>query len=427
MPNVNLSPYTTQQAELDRRRKLAQLLQQSSMESLAIPETPGVRISPYEGLAKILEGVIGGYSDRKLNKEQRALDTSKQSAAQEQLAKLLSSQGGTTTYQAPGAIPGTSADVTLHPDPQANAAALTSEFPQVQGLAQALMADRLKQQAEQRANSADMAKVLAGQTFQHGENEATRQNQSDIAGASKFSFVPGSPGDPYGVLDTKTGDFNQMGTRPIITPPMAPRTVTTEEGVFTVNPDGTRGAKLGNRPNPVEPAVSIPTVDDNGKPVTRVLPRSQAMGKDFPSAPTAEQQNRASALGKIDPVLTSISELSEKINTGKGIEAKAQGEAAKAAARLNYNDDVAEYEAIISGFTPMIARAVGHTGVLTQQDVDSVRALFPSPGDSKTLRDRKIARIKTVLGNSQGQPAGGVPSVGSTFNGGKVLSVTPIP
>ncbi len=65
---------------------------------------------------------------------------------------------------------------------------------------------------------------------------------------------------------------------------------------------------------------------------------------------------------------------------------------------MNLNDDIAEYEAMISGFTPLIARALGHTGVLTQQDVDSVKALFPRPGDSKSLRDRKVARIEQLMG-----------------------------
>lgn len=99
-----------------------------------------------------------------------------------------------------------------------------------------------------------------------------------------------------------------------------------------------------------------------------------------------------------DPILSAVSELSEKINTQAGLIATMSGTVEKAKAQVNYNDDVAEYEALISGFTPLVARALGHTGVLTQQDVDSVKALFPSPKDSKTLRDRKVARIKNIIG-----------------------------
>jgi len=133
-------------------------------------------------------------------------------------------------------------------------------------------------------------------------------------------------------------------------------------------------------------------------------------GLELPPPPTAQERNRSSSLNSITPILDGISELSEKINTGKGLMAKISGGVERARAEANYNDDVAEYEALISGFTPMVARAVGHTGVLTQQDVDSVRALFPRPGDSKSLRDRKIKRIKTVLG---AQGMGDAPEVPS--------------
>jgi hypothetical protein len=103
-------------------------------------------------------------------------------------------------------------------------------------------------------------------------------------------------------------------------------------------------------------------------------------------------------LAKAKPVFDSISELSERINVNQGVLAKAVGEVEKAKARVNLNDDVAEYQALVSGFTPLIARSVGHVGVLTEQDVQSVRQLFPKPGDSKSLRDRKIKRLMSIVG-----------------------------
>ncbi len=149
------------------------------------------------------------------------------------------------------------------------------------------------------------------------------------------------------------------------------------------------------------------------------------------SVPTADMRNRALATKTIDPILSSISELSERINTGSGLIAKASGEIAKQQARVNYNDDVAEYQALISGFTPLVARAVGHTGVLTEQDVQSVKAMFPKPGDSKTLRDRKLTRLKSILGSVgqiQGQggltppnPAGGTGGGGGAAPDGTII------
>lgn len=129
------------------------------------------------------------------------------------------------------------------------------------------------------------------------------------------------------------------------------------------------------------------TTDADGKRITRPRP-----------VPSGQVQLDAKKFEKARPVLSAIAELSERINTMKGVVAKMRGAAEKAKAQLNLNDDVAEYEALVSGFTPMVARALGHTGVLTQQDVDSVKALFPRPGDSKTLRDRKVGRMLSIIG-----------------------------
>ena len=154
-----------------------------------------------------------------------------------------------------------------------------------------------------------------------------------------------------------------------------------------------------------------------GKPIQKPKP--------VPSAAETQDSRKFQQAG---PVLAAVSELSERINTLKGVYAKAQGEAAKAAAKVNLNDDVAEYEALVSGFTPLVARALGHTGVLTQQDVDSVRNLFPTPGDSKTLRDRKVKRmngiIKVLQGGAPEETTGGSagPKMGERrkFAGGKI-------
>jgi len=125
-------------------------------------------------------------------------------------------------------------------------------------------------------------------------------------------------------------------------------------------------------------------------------------GQPVKTAMSAQERMDSRKFSKAAPVLKGIGELSERINTLQGVYAKAAGEVEKQKAKINLNDDVAEYESLVSGFTPMIARALGHTGVLTQQDVDSVKALFPRPGDSKTLRDRKIARMMTIIGELEG-------------------------
>lgn len=124
------------------------------------------------------------------------------------------------------------------------------------------------------------------------------------------------------------------------------------------------------------------------------------MGPDnqpLKTAQSAAERMDSRKFQKSAPVLKAIGELSERINVNNGLYAKLAGGAEKLKAKANLDDDVAEYEALVSGFTPLIARSLGHTGVLTQQDVDSVKAIFPRPGDSKTLRDRKVNRLLGIV------------------------------
>lgn len=132
-------------------------------------------------------------------------------------------------------------------------------------------------------------------------------------------------------------------------------------------------------------------------------------GQPVKTAMSAQERMDSRKFSKAAPILKGIGELSERINTLQGVYAKAAGEVERQKAKVNLNDDVAEYESLVSGFTPMIARALGHTGVLTEQDVQSVKALFPRPGDSKTLRDRKVNRMMTIISELEGvEGVGGV-------------------
>ena len=125
-------------------------------------------------------------------------------------------------------------------------------------------------------------------------------------------------------------------------------------------------------------------------------------GKPLPLPPTAEQRNRAAGMNTGKAVIDSIDELSKKINTQAGALAKITGAAERAKASANMSDDVSEYQALVSGFVPLLARAVGHVGVLTEQDVQSVKDMLPKVGDSQSLRDRKIARIRKIMAQMPG-------------------------
>ncbi len=179
-------------------------------------------------------------------------------------------------------------------------------------------------------------------------------------------------------------------------------------------------------------------VGKDGKPRLMTPEEIRAEGAEKPLSATEAMDARK--FSKAAPVFSAISELSEKINTQQGVVAKMYGGAKKAAAKANLDDDVAEYESLVMGFTPLVARALGHTGVLTEQDVASVRMLFPKPGDSKSLRDRKIARITSIAAELGGgspapvsgegaltegaqQPIPGIPGGVAEFRGGKWIRI----
>jgi hypothetical protein len=60
-----IDPYSQQQEEIARRQRLAQALQDQGSQVLEMPTTPGVTISPYAGLAKMLQTGIGAYQEKK--------------------------------------------------------------------------------------------------------------------------------------------------------------------------------------------------------------------------------------------------------------------------------------------------------------------------------------------------------------------------
>jgi hypothetical protein len=99
MPDINLSPYTAEQAALDRRRKLAEAMQQQAIAPIEMPNVAGAKVSPYQGLAKLLQGYIAGKNLEKTDTEQKQ----QQSDYLSDLGFLMRNAGKTTPATA--AIP----------------------------------------------------------------------------------------------------------------------------------------------------------------------------------------------------------------------------------------------------------------------------------------------------------------------------------
>jgi len=93
MPDINLSPYTVEQQAIDRRRRMAELLQQQAAAPMEMPSMPGVRSSPFAGLAKLLQGYGASQTLQNVDTEQKALGEKYQTERTNQfqdLARLLS-------------------------------------------------------------------------------------------------------------------------------------------------------------------------------------------------------------------------------------------------------------------------------------------------------------------------------------------------
>jgi len=93
MADINLSPYTVEQQAIDRRRRMAELLQQQAAAPMEMPSMPGVRSSPFAGLAKLLQSYGAGQTLQNIDKEQQALGEKYQTERTNQfqnLARLLS-------------------------------------------------------------------------------------------------------------------------------------------------------------------------------------------------------------------------------------------------------------------------------------------------------------------------------------------------
>lgn len=71
MPDINLSPFTAEQAAMDRRRKMAEAMQQQAILPIDMPTVPGAKVSHAQGLAKLLQGYIAGRNLDRAEQEQK--------------------------------------------------------------------------------------------------------------------------------------------------------------------------------------------------------------------------------------------------------------------------------------------------------------------------------------------------------------------
>ena len=183
-----------------------------------------------------------------------------------------------------------------------------------------------------------------------------------------------------------------------------PNTPAAAAGGFSLSPGGRRFDAQGNEIASVPAAPPAPAAGGFTLPPGGV--RYDAQGNVIASRPPNPPAAGAAAGGNekveaIVPTLQEINTLAQKIFTASGPMANITGAVRSSAAAVNLDDDVKIYRSLVRGMTPMIARALGHTGVLTEPDVQRTEALFPQMGilgsDSESVAAEKMAQMTRLI------------------------------
>ena len=89
MADINLNPYTAESESIAKKRRLAELLQQQSLQPIEMPQQAGVPISPYSGLAKLLNAYVGTKKEQEAVTEQQNLAKQYQKDVATDLASIF--------------------------------------------------------------------------------------------------------------------------------------------------------------------------------------------------------------------------------------------------------------------------------------------------------------------------------------------------
>ena len=105
MPDINLSPYTAEYAAIAQRMKMAELLNQQALTPMELPQQAGVRISPYAGLAKMLQSYSAGKMQEKALEQQAALAEKYQAGNRADVGAFMQAIQGAPAKELAGPAP----------------------------------------------------------------------------------------------------------------------------------------------------------------------------------------------------------------------------------------------------------------------------------------------------------------------------------
>jgi hypothetical protein len=242
--NFNVQdPYAAQAADIARRQKMAEIMQAQALQPIEKFSYNGIeaRISPYQGLAKMLQAYMGGRGQAAALEEQKALGEKARSESQSQIKDFMSAMTGTPGTDRPavldpqeiaqaqdrGAVTGGVSNTGEYQIPvtaavapnrqKALALALQSSSPILQSAGGALLAESIKPQeslfAKPSAKDFTNESVLefsrtGGKDYSvlkpRDENKPpSGYEMRTVDGKNTLAFIPGGPADPAVIAQSR--------------------------------------------------------------------------------------------------------------------------------------------------------------------------------------------------------------------------------
>jgi hypothetical protein len=89
MAEINLSPYTAESEAIARKLRMAELLNQQAMQPIELPQQPGVKVSHYAGLAKMLQAYNAAMTEKEARQEAKDLAENYRRQSQSEVGSFL--------------------------------------------------------------------------------------------------------------------------------------------------------------------------------------------------------------------------------------------------------------------------------------------------------------------------------------------------
>lgn len=367
----------TQQESINRRRQMAQALQQSAILPIQ-SQRPDVPIHATQGLAKLAEALFAGLINRKLDKQQSALDTQTEADRQSQFQAIAQSLNRPELAQVLGGEFGSAYLVD----------ALQSKRQKAEEDAQAA---RLKQQQEFQASERQ-----AGEASE-AKRELNRLQMAEMKGLQDFAnsaFAASKPIEvsPGASLLSPSGQL--IGTAP---GPVQPRNIDplSDEGIAAA-------VERDKRLNAGKPADErlVQVMGPNGAPIW--VRESQAVGKPAAQAARAVTGQERSVLAFYNRGKQASDTITEAGPNGSledriAKQSTAEQYRGKYAPNILQSAEQQSYRQAQRAFTEARLRKESGAAIPANEYENDAKTYFAEPGDDPEIVKQKRAARQTVL------------------------------